>query len=556
MLTLKECQDLAISRGGECLSKEYIGNNYMEWRCEKNHTWTAIFSNVKKGKWCPHCAGNAKLSLKECQDLAISKGGECLSKKYINAKTNMQWKCEKNHTWFATFSNVKNSNSWCPTCAIKNKLTLQECQELAISKGGKCLSTEYINTQTYMEWKCKEESHPSWLANFKSVKHGNTWCPTCAGKDKLTLEECQDLAISRGGKCLSTEYINTQTSMEWKCKEESHQSWFATFGSVKNANTWCLTCAGKNKLTLKECQFLAISRGGKCLSTEYINTHTYMEWKCKEDHTWFAIFNSVKDCCTWCPTCAGYAKLTLQECQELAISKGGKCLSTEYINTQTYMEWKCKEESHPSWLANFKSVKHGNTWCAVCAGNKLTLKECQDLAISKGGKCLSTEYINAHISMEWKCKEESHPSWLAIFKSVKHGNTWCPDCSKSRSEKLCREILEEYTGLSFTSIRPNWLKNSVSGNNLELDGFCEDLRLAFEYQGKQHYEYIHHFHRKEGDFERQQDRDKLKLDLCKKHDIDVLIIPHTLSYQNENELRIFIKEELIKRLNCEFLFLE
>ena len=158
--------------------------------------------------------------------------------------------------------------------------------------------------------------------------------------------------------------------------------------------------------------------------------------------------------------------------------------------------------------------------------------------------------------MEWKCKEESHPSWLAIFKSVKHGNTWCPDCSKSRSEKLCREILEEYTGLSFTSIRPNWLKNSVSGNNLELDGFCEDLRLAFEYQGKQHYEYIHHFHRKEGDFERQQDRDKLKLDLCKKHDIDVLIIPHTLSYQNENELRIFIKEELIKRLNCEFLFLE
>ena len=156
--------------------------------------------------------------------------------------------------------------------------------------------------------------------------------------------------------------------------------------------------------------------------------------------------------------------------------------------------------------------------------------------------------------MEWKCKENH--TWLAIFKSVKHGNTWCPYCPKSRSEKLCREILQEYTGLSFTSIRPNLLKNDVSGHNLELDGFCEDLRLAFEYQGKQHDEYIPFFHRKEGDFERQQDRDKLKLDLCKKHDIDVLIIPHTLSYQNENELRIFIKEELIKRLNCEFLFLE
>ena len=308
-------------------------------------------------------------------------------------------------------------------------------------------------------------------------------------------------------------------------------------------------------LSLKECQDLAISRGGKCLSTKYINNQTHMEWKCEKNHTWLAIFSSVKHGNTWCPTCAiKNNKLTLKECQDLAISRGGKCLSTKYIDTQTYMEWKCKEESHPSWLANFKSVKHGNTWCAVCAQNKLTLKECQDLAISRGGKCLSTKYINAHISMEWKCKENH--TWLAIFKSVKHGNTWCPYCPKSRSEKLCREILQEYTGLSFTSIRPNLLKNDVSGHNLELDGFCEDLRLAFEYQGKQHDEYIPFFHRKEGDFERQQERDKLKLDLCKKHDIDVLIIPHTLSYQNENELRIFIKEELIKRLNCEFLFLE
>jgi len=366
-------------------------------------------------------------------------------------------------------------------------LTLKECQDLAISKGGECLSKEYINVKTNMQWKCKEKH--TWPATFKNIKKG-TWCPTCAGKAKLTLEECQELAISRDGKCLSTEYINALISMEWKCNEG--HTWLANFKSVKNANSWCPNCAGKAKLTLEECQELAISREGECLSTEYINNQTHMEWKCNEGHIWFAVFNSVKDCCSWCPTCAGKAKSTLEECQELAISRDGKCLSTEYIN--------------------------------------------------------------ALISMEWKCNE-GH-TWLANFKSVKNSNTWCPYCSKSRSEKLCREILEEYTGLPFASIRPNWLKNGVSGHNLELDGFCEDLRLAFEYQGKQHYEYIHHFHRNEGDFERQQERDKLKLELCKKHNIDVLIIPHTLSYQNENELRIFIKEELIKRLNCEFLFLE
>jgi hypothetical protein len=371
-------------------------------------------------------------------------------------------------------------------------LILKECQDLAISKGGKCLSTEYINTQTYMEWKCKEENHPSWPATFNNVKKGK-WCPHCAGNNKLTLEECQELAISRDGKCLSTEYINAHISMEWKCKEESHPPWSATFSSVKYANSWC-------------------------------------------------------------PTCAGKAKLTLEECQDLAISKGGKCLSTKYVGALISMEWKCKEESHPSWSATFSSIKR-DKWCPHCAGNnKLTLEECQELAISKGGKCLSTEYKNNETYMEWKCKEDH--TWFAVFNSVKQRCSWCPYCSKSRSEKICREILKEYTGLSFASIRPNWLKNSASGYNLELDGFCEDLNFGFEYQGIQHDEYIPFFHRNEGDFERQQERDKLKLELCKKHNIDVLIIPPTLSYRNENELRIFIKEELIKRLNCKFLFLE
>lgn len=73
---------------------------------------------------------------------------------------------KKNHTWFATFNNVKNSNSWCPTCVGKAKSTLEECQELAISRGGECLSTEYKKARTSMEWKC-EENH-IWWAPFEN----------------------------------------------------------------------------------------------------------------------------------------------------------------------------------------------------------------------------------------------------------------------------------------------------------------------------------------------------------------------------------------------------
>jgi hypothetical protein len=137
-------------------------------------------------------------------------------------------------------------------------LTLKECQDLAINRGGKCLSTEYINTITHMQWKCKEESHPSWPATFKNIKKGR-WCPFCARNVKLTLKECQEFAISKGCECLSTEYINARVYMEWKC-EENH-TWSATFDAVKNGGNWCLICSGNAKLTLEECQQLAISRG-------------------------------------------------------------------------------------------------------------------------------------------------------------------------------------------------------------------------------------------------------------------------------------------------------
>lgn len=33
-----------------------------------------------------------------------------------------------------------------------------------------------------------------------------------------------------------------------------------------------------------------------------------------------------------------------------------------------------------------------------------------------------------------------------------------------------------------------WNINPKTGKKLELDGFSEDLKIAFEFQGKQHYE--------------------------------------------------------------------
>lgn len=100
---------------------------------------------------------------------------------------------------------------------------------------------------------------------------------------------------------------------------------------------------------------------------------------------------------------------------------------------------------------------------------------------------------------------------------------------KWKSESYCRIILSTLTGYKFVSIRPNWLKNPYTGKNLELDCYNDDLRLALEYNGKQHYEHVKSFHRSIDDFEMQIYRDNVKKALCKYNNVILIIVPYTIS---------------------------
>ena len=417
---------------------------------------------------------------------------------------------------------------------MPKKITLEDCKKVAEENLGICLSNKYINSKTHMDWECKIKH--KWSATFTQIKRGS-WCPTCV--KKKSLEDCQKIANIKDGKCLSTEYNNVDTLMEWECKK-SHK-WKNTFYHIKNRNQWCPHCSGKFNNNLELCQQVAKEKKGECLSIEYKNNRKHMAWKCEKNHIWNAVFDQIKRG-SWCPYCDGKFNNNLDLCKEIALLRQGKCLSTKFKNILEPMEWECKK-GH-KWITNFNCIKNNGTWCIICAGkNKHTLEFCKEIAISKEGKCLSSKYINVDDkTMEWECKE-GH-IWNTSFHCVYSSNSWCPYCSINKSEKLCRKIFEEETGLKWTSVRPDFLKNNKTGCNLELDGYCEDLLLAFEYQGIQHYEYVSFFHETEKNFEEQKERDILKIKLCRENGIDVVIIPYTLNYKNEDELKYFIKQQL------------
>jgi hypothetical protein len=78
-----------------------------------------------------------KITLGDCRQAARAKGGRCLSTKYENSKTKMEWECKLGHRWSARFADIKTQGSWCRMCAGKTPLSLKDgLQGVGRGQGG------------------------------------------------------------------------------------------------------------------------------------------------------------------------------------------------------------------------------------------------------------------------------------------------------------------------------------------------------------------------------------------------------------------------------------
>ncbi len=107
-------------------------------------------------------------------------------------------------------------------------------------------------------------------------------------------------------------------------------------------------------------------------------------------------------------------------------------------------------------------------------------------------------------------------------------------------EDFCRKVFEKIFGKEFKKKYPKWLKSQIGGQ-MHLDGYNEDLHIAFEYNGKQHYMYIPRFHKNREEFRKRQLDDRWKKELCIKHCIILIVIPYWTQVEN---IYPFILEKL------------
>ena len=118
----------------------------------------------------------------------------------------------------------------------------------------------------------------------------------------------------------------------------------------------------------------------------------------------------------------------------------------------------------------------------------------------------------------------------------------------SKGEIECKRVLESIFNKPFNKVRPDFLRNQVTGNtnNLEIDCYNDELKLGLEYNGRQHYEFVPYFHRNKETFYNQKYRDELKRIKCRDNGIMLIEVPYNIKIQ---DIERFIKVELRKNLN-------
>ncbi len=120
-----------------------------------------------------------------------------------------------------------------------------------------------------------------------------------------------------------------------------------------------------------------------------------------------------------------------------------------------------------------------------------------------------------------------------------------PDMSEvgkeSKLEIMVKNILQDLTRRNWDKIRPDFLKNQVTGQNLEFDCWNEEFGIAVEIQGQQHYKYTPFFHKNYEAFRNQQYRDELKRMMAKNNDIKLIEVPYNIP---PKKMRDFVRKEL------------
>lgn len=393
----------------------------------------------------------------------------------------------------------------------------------ASSLGHSIIDTEYKGSQHkyLIKYNCGHEHYVSQAA----FMCGYNYCKICienekrkSGKTyKYNIKDLKIWALARDGECLSNEYKGCDFKYTWKCNKHNY-IWEAEWRNIGIQEKWCSRCGDEasgnkhRKHWLSDLREMAkLYLNGECLEVTEPKQGAPLKWRCGRGHEFTrTTISSIKRGCPVCNKIISDENLRIKRegIEKRKLEKAGK-------KTKIQLLYEERANNRVVRIANLVSLAH-----------KIA-EERNGVLLTPDNKITSTQN-----KLQWKCNVCEH-GWGASLNQLVYLNSWCAVCglkknhgiNESKGEKLFRETLERIVGAKFPKAMPEWLVNPYTGYTMELDGYNEDLKLAFEYNGEPHFNVKKTFEKSSAVA---QKKDDLKIQICGYYKVKLLVPTYKL----------------------------
>jgi hypothetical protein len=433
-----------------------------------------------------------------------SNGGQIIATNQLNGRHFFQIKCRNGHNFTKEKNHLLYRRQYCPYYPCNEKKTEWRDElgfEIFKSRlkdifGDDVICTELTpQSSNKFSFKCNKcgeiwHNNPSYQLTTPKRKKRPPSCKKCGGSSPKTILEKDDFLKSLNITAIDgIPNIKTeQTKFRYKCNN----------------------CASEGLKTLNNLQNLFKSGLGYCDCT-YKKTH-------------------------W----------TYEKLQEAGEKKGFILLDdpAQFCHNDKY-KWQCKAANHITHFG-IGSLKNG---CKICYDDK-RITSFQDINKWLG---LNETTITLLPNQTWKGTHRNYEfhcsicnkNFLRSYYSIVNGSL-CPSQSRSYSELVVQFFLEKLLGIEFICNKKyNFLINS-NGEKMELDGYNEEHKIAFEHHGVQHYKESSKFHNQTNTLAKRKDDDELKGQQCVASNIKLIVIPALFEITPITDLKNVIKSELIR----------
>lgn len=446
-----KCVALAHNHKGDFLGlARTSGVTKIHLECSAKHDWWTRPERLQSGAWCRRCHHRTlSFTIERAKREAQLRGGECLSKSYLNSTIPLQWQCKWGHKWQAPFSYIA-AGSWCRNCSsLKSERTARAFLE-------KIFRTKFLKRRPpWLVWKSGQrlelDGYSSELGiafEFQGQQHSKQHAFFYKSKKQFE----HRLALDRRKKALCRS--NDVTLLEihpYKTIQElrSQLRDLIRRNKIKAARDpmtvrFSPTTYASPEMTDR--LVAAAKKAGVCLITKRCaSTSQRVFLGCRAGHRWGSNLARLENG-HGCQACAGLSKKSISEVKKWAGRRGWKCLSANYKNSRTPMRWQCTQ-GHV-WNAKWSNVSKPSrpTGCPVCAGKERhTTKDARIFAKSRGWKCLSSSYKDRSTKLIWQCS--SRHLWTSSWGNA-HQSKGCPYCVGHWSpDKMLQRLLQSGDGL-------------------------------------------------------------------------------------------------------------